>query len=328
VEIEMEKVLLGKIGLEASALIMGSDVLGSKLDRETSFALLDCYFENGGNLIDTANFYASWLARFSGGESESVIGMWMRERGTRDQVLVSSKLAFDYPGCDGGLSAAEIARECEKSLKRLQTDRLDIYYAHRDDLATPLEETMAAFDALVVAGKIRLLGASNLPVWRIADANAIARKSGHATYEVIQQRYTYLRPRHGADFGPQIFLNGDTKAFAKQHGIGLIAYSVLLQGSYTRLERPLPPQFGGGDSDERLAVLKSVADEFALSPNQIVIAWMRQSNPFILPIIAASKTEQLRENIDALTVKLTADQMSRLNSAGNPVIRDAWLQST
>jgi aryl-alcohol dehydrogenase-like predicted oxidoreductase len=324
----MEKVLLGKNGLRASALILGSDVFGSKHNRETSFALLDYYVENGGNLIDTANFYASWLPGFSGGESESVIGMWMRERGNRDQVLVSSKLAFDYPGSDGGLSAAEIARECEKSLRRLQTDRLDIYYSHRDDLAVPLEETMAAFDALVMAGKVRLLGASNLPVWRIADANAIARENGHATYEVIQQRYTYLRPRHGADFGPQVFLNEDTKAFAKQHGIGLIAYSVLLQGSYTRTERPLPPQFGGVDSDERLATLNSVADELAVSPNQIVIAWMRQSEPSVVPIIAASKKEQLKENIDALEVTLSVDQMSRLNSAGNPVIREAWLQPT
>jgi aryl-alcohol dehydrogenase-like predicted oxidoreductase len=324
----MEKVLLGKNGLESSALIMGSDVLGSKLDRETSFALLDCYFENGGTLIDTANFYASWLPGFSGGESESVIGLWMQERGNRDQVLVSSKLAFDYPGCDGGLSNAEISRECEKSLKRLQTDRLDIYYAHRDDLATPLEETMAAFNAMVVAGKVRLLGASNLPVWRIAEANAIARKSGHATYEVIQQRYTYVRPRHGADFGPQIFLNDDTKAFAKQHGIGLIAYSVLLQGAYTRPDRPLPAQFSGVDSNERLTALKAVAEELNLSPNQLVIAWMRQSEPSVLPIVAASRKEQLRENIDALEVTLSADQMSRLNSAGNPVIREAWLQPT
>jgi aryl-alcohol dehydrogenase-like predicted oxidoreductase len=324
----MNHVQLGTSGVQASALAMGTDVLGSKIDRQTSFALLDFYFENGGTLIDTGNFYASWLPGCSGGESESVIGAWMRERGNRDQLLVGSKLAFDYPGCDGGLSATEIERECDKSLKRLNTDRLDVYYAHRDDLATPQEETMAAFNRLIVAGKVRVLGASNLSVWRIAEANAIARANGYATYRLIQQRYTYLRPRHGADFGPQIFLNEETKAFARQHGIGLVAYSVLLQGAYTRAERPLAAQFAGVDSDERVATLKSVAGELGVSPNQVVIAWMRQSEPAVLPIIAGSRKEQLKENIDALAVTLSADQMKRLTSAGDPTILAAWLQST
>ena len=324
----MNHVQLGTSGVQASALAMGTDVLGSKIDRETSFSLLDFYFENGGTLIDTGNFYASWLPGCSGGESETVIGAWMRERGNRDQLLVGSKLAFDYPGCDGGLSAPEIERECDKSLKRLNTDRLDVYYAHRDDLATPQEETMAAFNRLVVAGKVRVLGASNLSVWRIAEANAIARANGYATYQLIQQRYTYLRPRHGADFGPQIFLNEETKAFARQHGIGLVAYSVLLQGAYTRPERPLPAQFSGVDSDERVAMLKSVADELGVSPNQVVIAWMRQSEPAVLPIIAGSMKEQLKENIDALGITLSADQMKRLTSAGDPTILATWLQST
>jgi aryl-alcohol dehydrogenase-like predicted oxidoreductase len=324
---EMEQVQLGTTGIKASALVMGGDVLGSKIDRATTFSLLDFYFENGGNVIDTANFYASWLPGFVGGESEGVIGAWMLERGNRDKMLVSSKLAFDYPSSDGGLSASEIERECEKSLKRLGIDHLDIYYAHRDDLATPQEETMAAFNRLVKAGKVRVLGASNLSVWRIAEANAIARANGFATYQLIQQRYTYLRPRHGADFGPQIFLSEDIKAFAQQHGITLFAYSALLQGAYTRADRPLPAQFAGADSDERIATLKSVAKELGVSPNQVIIAWMRQSKPSVTPLIAGSKTEQLRENIDALNVVLSDDQMDRLNTAGNPVILAAWIQS-
>jgi aryl-alcohol dehydrogenase-like predicted oxidoreductase len=324
----MDQVQLGTTGIKASALVMGSDVLGSKIDRATTFSLLDFYFENGGNVIDTANFYASWLPGCVGGESESVIGAWMRERGNRNKLLISSKLAFDYPGCDGGLSASEIERECEMSLKRLQIDHLDIYYAHRDDLATPQEETMAAFDRLVKAGKVRVLGASNLSVWRIGEANAIARANGFATYQLIQQRYTYLRPRHGADFGPQIFLSEDTKAFAQQHGITLFAYSVLLQGAYTRPERPLPAQFAGVDADERIAALKSVAGELGVSPNQVIIAWMRQSKPAVVPLIAGSRTEQLRENIDALKVVLSDDQMNRLTTAGNPIILEAWLQPT
>jgi aryl-alcohol dehydrogenase-like predicted oxidoreductase len=324
----VDKVQLGKSGVWASALALGTDVLGSKIDRPTTFALLDYFTDRGGTLIDTANFYASWLPGCKGGESETAIGAWMKERGNRDRLLISSKLGFDYPDSPGGLTAREIEQECEKSLSRLQTDHLDIYYAHRDDLATPIEETMAAFDRLVKAGKVRVLGASNLPIWRIAEANAIAAANHWSGYQVIQQRYTYARPRHGADFGPQIFLSEDMKTFAKHHGITLVAYSVLLQGTYTRAERQLPAQFAGVDCDERIGTLKAVAGELGVSPNQVVIAWMRQSNPAVLPIIAGSRTEQLQENIDALHLKLSGEQVNRLSSAGNPVILEAWLQPT
>jgi aryl-alcohol dehydrogenase-like predicted oxidoreductase len=306
---------------------MGTDLIGSKIDRETSFKLLDFYRENGGTLVDTANFYASWLPGFKGGESETTIGLWMKERSNRDQMVVSSKLAFDYPGCDGGLSAAEIQRECDKSLKRLQTDRIDLYYAHRDDHATPLEEIMQAFDGLVKAGKVRAIGASNLSLWRIAQANTISRINNWAGYSVVEQRYTYLRPRHGADFGPQIFISQELKEYARAHEIALIGYSVLLQGAYTRTDREVPMQFAGPDSEERLAVLKAVASEAGCSVPQAIIAWLRQSDPPILPIIAGSRIEQLRENIAALDITLSADQMRRLDVAGNPVLKHAWIQS-
>jgi aryl-alcohol dehydrogenase-like predicted oxidoreductase len=324
----VNKVRLGQSGIEASALIMGSDVLGSKIDRATTFRLLDYYVDHGGTMIDTANFYASWIPGFNGGESETAIGAWMKERSNRDKLLISSKLGFDYPESSGGLTAREIEQECNKSLKRLGTDRLDVYFAHRDDFATPIEETMGAFDGLVKAGKVRLIGASNLPIWRIAEANAVSRANSWARYELIQQRYTYVRPRHGADFGPQIFLSEEMKAFAKHHSITLVAYSVLLAGAYTRAERPLPAQFAGVDSDERVSTLKQVADELGASPNQVIIAWMRQSDPAVLPIIAGSNTEQLQENMDALKLNLGDEQMKRLSSAGNPVILEAWLQPT
>jgi aryl-alcohol dehydrogenase-like predicted oxidoreductase len=324
----MQNVMLGSSGLEVSALAMGSDVLGSKIDREAAFRLLDFYVEQGGNLIDTANFYAAWLPGFKGGESEGVIGAWMKERGNRDKLNISSKLGFDYPESEGGLTATEIERECERSLKRLNTDHLDLYYSHRDDPATPLEETMGAYDKLVKAGKVRALGASNLSVWRIAESNTVARLNGLTPYSVVQQRYTYLRPRHGADFGPQIFINDDLKAFAASHGIALVGYSVLLSGAYTRADRPLPAQFAGSDSDDRMAALKEVASQVGVSPNSIVIAWLRQSDLKVLPIIAGSRIEQFQENIDALGIQLSDEQMQRLNTAGNPVILEAWLQPT
>lgn len=324
----MKRQRLGKSGLEVSVLALGTDLIGSRIDRKTSFGLFDFYREHGGNFLDTANFYASWLPGCQGGESERTIGEWMKQRGNRNEFVVSSKLAFDYPGSPGGLTAQEIRSECEKSLKRLQTDRIDLYYAHRDDRQTPVEETMEAFHRLMKEGKVRALGASNLAAWRIAVANTVAEKNGWSPYSVIQQRYTYLRPRHGADFGPQIFITRELEDYASWSGIALVGYSVLLQGAYTRMEREIPAQFAGPDSDERLACLKHVAAEVAYTRNQVVIAWMRQSHPAILPIIAGSKVEQLKENIEALNLVLSNEQMNRLTSAGNPEIKQAWLQPT
>jgi aryl-alcohol dehydrogenase-like predicted oxidoreductase len=312
--------------LEVSSLAMGTDLIGSKFDRQTSFALLDFFYENGGNFLDTANFYASWLPGCVGGESENTIGAWMTERGNRDKNVISSKLAFDYRGSMGGLSASEIERECEKSLKRLKTDRIDLYQAHRDDRETRLEETMEAFHRLIQAGKVRVLGASNLVTWRIATANTLARKNGWSGYSVVEQRYTYLRPRHGADFGPQIFIGSELKDFAQSEGISLMGYSVLLRGSYTQPGRELPAQFAGIDSLARLKELRAVAAEQGCSPNQVIIAWMRQSSPSILPIIAGSTVEQLAENIAALGFTLSDSHMQRLDKAGDPDIRQAWLK--
>jgi len=322
----MKTLKLGNTDIEVSALCLGTDSIGSKIDRETSFQLLDVFREKGGTFIDTANFYASWVPGCQGGESESAIGLWMKERGNRDQMVISSKLGFDYPGCGGGLSAEEIERECEKSLRRLQTDRIDLYHAHRDDPGTPLEVTMEAFDRLVKAGKVRGIGASNLRVWRIAEANTVSRLNGWNRYCAVEQRHTYLRPRHGARFGPQICINDDLKDYCRSHDVTLIAYSVLLQGAYTREDRAVPAHFAGPDADARLAALQEVAGEASATLNQVLIAWMRQSDPPVLPIIAGSKTEQLSENMAALEITLTEDQMNRLNTAGNPDIEHAWLR--
>ena len=325
----MEKVKLGKSNLEVSALAMGSDLIGSRIDLETSFALFDYFSEHGGTLIDTANFYSSWYPGCRGGESETTIGAWLKARGNRQKMQISSKVAFDYPDCAGGLTAAEIERECEKSLRRLETDYLDLYYAHRDDRQTPLAETMEAFERLQRAGKIRAVGASNLAVWRIAEANAISEThSGWSGYTVVQQRYTYLRPRHGADFGPQIFISEDLKDYAGDHGIALLGYRccfrALIRALTVKCRRSLlVPRATNGC--KRSAWL---ASEIGRTPNQVIIAWMRQSRPAILPIIAGSRIEQLAENIAALEIILSDEQMQRLDTAGNPVIRRAWLQPT
>ncbi len=322
----MRKLRLGSSDVEVSALCFGTDLIGSRIDRQTSFQLLDLFRENGGTFVDTGNFYAAWLPGCKGGESETTIGQWMKERGNRGEMAIASKLGFDYPGCQGGLSAAEIERECEKSLRRLATDRLDLYYAHRDDSQTPLEESMEAFDRLIRAGKVRVIGASNLKVWRIAEANTVAAAHGWARFAAVEQRHTYLRPRHGADFGPQVSINEDLKDYCRSRDIALIAYSTLLQGAYTREDRPVPKQYAGPDADARREVLRDVAQEAGATLSQVVIAWMLQSDPPVLPIIAGSQPGQVTENIGALRVKLSEDQIRRLDTAGNPEIKQAWLR--
>ena len=322
----MRKLKLGSSDVEVSELAFGTDLIGSRIDRETSFQLLDVFREAGGTFIDTGNIYACWLPGCAGGESESTIGAWMKDRGCRGQMAVATKLGFDYPGCEGRLTAAEIERECEKSLARLGTDHLDVYYAHRDDPATPLEETMEAFARLVKAGKVRAIAASNLRAWRIAEASTLAQLRGWPQYVAIEQRHTYFRPRHGASFGPQLAINDDVREYAKARGITLIAYSILAQGAYTREDRPVPAQYAGPDADERLEALKAVAAETGATLNQVIIAWMLQGDPPVLPIIAGSRVEQVRENLDALKVTLTADQIERLTTAGNPDVKKAWLR--
>jgi aryl-alcohol dehydrogenase-like predicted oxidoreductase len=322
----MQKVKLANSEISVSALCLGTDLIGSKIDRETSFRLLDLFREQGGTFIDTGNFYAAWLPGCQGGESETTIGLWMKDRAARNEMVISTKLGFDYPGCPGGLNAVEIERECEKSLRRLQTERLDLFYAHRDDPQTPLEETMAAFDRLLRAGKVRAIGASNLRVWRIAEANTVSRNHGWARYSVVEQRYTYLRPRHGADFGPQVCITEDLEDYCRSCELTLVGYSVLLQGAYTRSDRSVPAQYAGPDADLRLAALRQVAHEVGADANQVVIAWMRQSDPPVLPIVAGSRPEQLRQNIAALGIRLNEDQMQQLNTAGNPEINKAWLR--
>jgi aryl-alcohol dehydrogenase-like predicted oxidoreductase len=324
---EMQRLKLGRSGIEVSDLCLGTAMFGSKHDESLSFRLLDYFAERGGSFIDTANSYASWLPGFQGGESETVIGKWMAMRGIRQSMVVATKLGFDYPDSAGGLSAGEIERECEKSLRRLQTDRIDLYYAHRDDRATAVEETMEAFHRLIAAGKIRAIGASNLRGWRIADANQVGELKGWNSYCAIQQKYTYLRPRHGANFGDQIFLGEEVKEFAQSNEISLIGYSVLLSGAYSRSPEALPVEFAWAESSDRWSALRSVASETEATVNQVILAWMRQSAPAVLPIITGSRVEQLAENIGALTLRLSDSHMEILNNAGNPKIKTGWLQS-
>lgn len=275
---------------------------------------MDRYVEVGGRFFDTANLYACWLPGFQGGESETVLGQWMRDRDNRSELFIASKLGFAYQDVKNGLSAHQIQTECEKSLKRLQTDVIDLYFAHGDDRNTPLEETMEAFDRLIKAGKVRFIGASNYMSWRLEKARMVSRLHGWAEHCCIQQRYTYLRPKPGVSFNEQICVNEDMLDYVRSENITLLAYSALLNGALTRRDRELPCQYIGPDSSTRIAVLRAVAKEVKATVNQIVFAWMMQSDPPVIPLMAVSTDKQFDENIGALKMKLSDAQMHLLNA--------------
>ena len=316
VNVVMRTQQLGQTGEQVSALCLGAMYFGSRNDKEASYKILDQYVDAGGTFIDTANTYAMWIDGFQGGESEKLLGEWMAERGNRDDLFIASKVGFDYQNVPIGLRAHQIEEECNKSLKRMNIDTVDLYYAHKDDRKTPLEETLQAFDRLISAGKVRFIGASNYLAWRLERAHWMSEANGWAQYCCVQQRHTYFPLRPGASSGRQVVANNDLFEYCSDTGTTLLAYSVLLGGAYTRDDRPLPEGYRCADNEQRLAVLRAVANEIGASPNQVVLCWMMQSSPPVLPLIAASTEAQLAENIGALAFELSAEQMRRLNTAG------------
>lgn len=291
---------------------------GTRQDKATSFALMDQYFEAGGNFYDTANIYAHWEDNGRGGDSEPLLGAWIKERGNRDAVIVASKVGFPYQDVPQRLTAELIVTECEKSLQRLGLETIDLYYAHVDDRQTPLEESLEAFSRLVQTGKVRAIGASNYAAWRLEEARWISASHDWPAYCCVQQRHTFLRPQPRAKFGDQMAVNQDLLDYCRRHHVTLLAYSVLLSGAYTRAEREIPHEYEAPAAQKQLAALRAVAEEVGATANQVILAWMRQGDPPIVPLIAASTAEQLQENIDALAVQLSAEQMARLNEAGVP----------
>lgn len=314
----MKTLPLGNTGVQVSALCLGTMFMGTRTDEATSFRLLDQYVDAGGTFLDTANGYAHWIPGGRGGESESLLGRWMKARRNRDKLFLATKVGFDYPGVERSLSPQIIQQECEKSFKRLGVDHFDLYYAHVDDRKTPLRDTMAAFDALVKAGKTRFVGASNFRAYRLERAHTLSRANGWVEFCCVQQRYTYLRPTPGASFDPQLAVNDDLLDYvhARKNEFTLLAYSVLLGGAYVRAGQPLPDGYAGPDGDARLAALRAVAQEVGATPNQVVLAWLLHRDPPVLPLTAASTPEQLAENLGALDVKLSANQVARLTNAG------------
>ncbi len=316
----MKTLLLREGGPAVSALCLGTMIFGTKVSEDDCFKLMDLYAEAGGRFLDTANCYASWAPGGKGGESETVIGKWLKTRGQRGKMFIATKVGWGYEGVKVGQEGPKILAECDKSLKRLGIDCIDLYYAHNDDyntgVNTPLDQTLGAMDKLVKQGKIRHIAASNYQSWRLERALHMSERNRLAQFQCLQQRYTYLRPKPGGDFGVQLFAWRDVIDLLKDRGMRLLAYSPLLGGAYTDPKKAMHPQHAGADTDARLVALKRVAKEKDATANQIVLAWMLQSEPAVLPVLGCSNEAQLRENLGALTVVLSEAEMERLNHAG------------
>lgn len=311
----MKTLPLGRTGIEVSALCLGCMDFGTKVNEEQSFELLDQYVEAGGAFLDTANNYSYWNEGGIGGESEALLGRWFKERRNRDRIFLATKVGFNTPDVGHSLSAETIVRELDSSLKRMGTDYVDLYYAHKDHRSDPLEETLEAFDRLVTAGKVRYIGCSNTLAWRIERAKTTSRANGWAEYCCVQQRFSYLRPKPGASFGNQVSANDDLLDYCRENkDVTFLAYSPLLGGCYTRQDKSIPEQYRGSDADARLVALRRVAKDVGATPNQVVYAWMRQGNPIILPLVAASSRVQMEENLRSLDVQLSREQVELLTN--------------
>ncbi len=311
----------GSAGLDVSALCLGALPFGSLIEEETSMAILDHFVDAGGTFIDTSDNYVCWVEGFDGSESESLLGRWMRRRGNRDQIVLATKVGAlprrfnDWTALEG-LSAEVIRRQARNSVSRLGTDRIDVYYAHVEDRAVPLEETMGAFAGLVADGTVRVLGCSNHATWRIERFRAVARSHGWPGYQIIQQRHTYARPRPGATFGVQRHVDDELLDYVRHEpDLTLLGYSTLLFGAYGRADKVIPEQYDHPDTSGRIRVLHEVAREIGATPNQVVLAWLLGGEPPIMPVLGVSTIAQLEECLAAVDLKLDEDTRARLNTA-------------
>jgi aryl-alcohol dehydrogenase-like predicted oxidoreductase len=301
---------LGGSGLETPRLVLGGNVFGWTARGDEAFAILDRFADAGGTMVDTADVYSSWVPGHQGGESESLIGEWISRRGRKD-LLVATKVGYD-----DGLGAATIEAAAEASLRRLGVEAIDLYYAHKDDSKTPLEETLVAFDRLVRAGKVRAIGASNYSAERLAAALDISEQAGLVRYEVLQPEYNLIvRDR----------FEGALQQLCIERGLGVLPYFGLASGFLTgkyRSSGDKAKSVRGGRMDaylnERgfaaLEALDAVAAETRATPAQVALAWVAAQSGVTAPIASATSAAQLEELLGVLTLELSGEQLARLSA--------------
>jgi aryl-alcohol dehydrogenase-like predicted oxidoreductase len=309
----MQKRKLGQSGLEIAPIVLGGNVFGWTADKPTSFAVLDAFLDSGFNAVDTADVYSRWAPGHQGGESETVLGDWMKERGVRDRVALITKVGSEMPA-GKGLRAAYIESACEASLKRLKTDRIDLYFSHFPDKDTPIEETLEAHQKLISAGKVRAVGGSNYDASGLSEALS---KSGGA-----RARYTVLQPHYNLVVRDQY--EGALEDVCAREQLGVIPYFALasgfLSGKY-RTEADLRKSPRGGRMKDLLtgrgATILAAMDKVAATHNatlaQIALAWLMARPSITAPIASATSVAQWRELAPAAELKLSADDIKSLD---------------
>jgi aryl-alcohol dehydrogenase-like predicted oxidoreductase len=306
-------------------IVLGALSFGTRIDEEQSFDLLDHYLEVGGEWIDTANNYAWWEHPSGlGGQSETVIGRWLDKRpGVRERVRISTKGGADgtvprgFPDQVEGLSGPALSAALENSLDRLRTDRVELYWAHIEDRDVELAETVETMGGFVADGRVRRLGVSNHPVWRVEKARNIATSRGLEPYTAIQLRWSYLQPLPGVALPQAAHVHANAETFDQMKGndLWLWAYNSLLDGGYTRADRPLPAAYDHPGTARRLEALDEVAELHGATRNQVVLSWMAGGELRISPIVGVTTAAQVAEAMGARDVILTAEQRARLDEA-------------
>jgi aryl-alcohol dehydrogenase-like predicted oxidoreductase len=311
---------LGRTGLRVAALCLGGNTFGWTTDQRASEAVLDAYMEAGGNFIDTADVYSRWAPGNAGGESETVLGIWMKARGNRRAVVMATKVmgAMGPGPNDTGLSRQHIVEGVEASLRRLQTDYIDLYQAHWDDRDTPLEETLRALDDLVRAGKVRYIGASNYHAWRLTRALWESDRRGYVRYESLQPKYNLVfRDEYERELEP----------LCLEQGVGVIPYSSLgsgfLSGKYRRgRELPATARAGGVQktymTERGFAVLEAVekvAAAAGVTPAQVALSWLAHRPGITAPIASATSVAQLKELLGGIELELDGEARAALDRA-------------
>lgn len=313
----MEKRKLGKSGLLVAPLAFGGNVFGWSANESTSFALLDEFTATGFNLIDTADVYSRWVPGNSGGESETIIGKWMRDRGNRDKVIIATKGGADM-GSGKNVTKAYLVKAAEASLKRLQTDYIDLYQTHYDEESTPVQETLEAYDTLIKAGKVRAIGASNMSAARLQESLAFSEKHGLPRYNTFQPEYNlYDREAYETQYA----------AICEQQELGVINYYSLASGFLTGKYRQ-PADIGKSSArgqkalsylNERglriLAALDQVAAQYQATPAGVALAWLLTRPAVAAPIASATSKEQLHELMKGVQLQLDTAAVTLLNKA-------------
>ncbi len=309
----MEKIGLSN-GLSVSQVALGAMNFGTSVSKSEAFKVLDAYLDFGGNFIDTSNNYAHWQG--TGDESETLLGEWLKSSGKRKDVVLATKVGFDRHGEGAGLKKEQIEYWIDQSLKKLRTDHVDLYYAHTDDVNTPIEETLEAFDSLVKKGKVLKIGASNFDTWRIAESNMIAKERGWTPYTVVQQKFTYLYPKFGVlpKYTFNESANRERLRFLEAKNIPLVAYACLCKGGYDDLSR-MPSEYETG---KRYEAIKDMAADKGLSVSAMVLCWLinlrkLKDYPVIIPLFSA-KANHLIENLRATEIELSTEELEILNS--------------